>query len=52
VSTEKLSKPGFKLNPVQVAKESGKPMVIELPPESITLITTLRLEADEPGIME
>lgn len=52
VTADRVSVPGYKPVPVPVVRETGKPMIIELPPESITLVTTLRLEADEPGIME
>ncbi len=44
--------PGFKLNPAAIEHMEKQPRTIILPPESISLVTTIALKSDDRGIIE
>jgi hypothetical protein len=47
-----VTKPDFQLNPTAVEHTEKQPRMIVIPPESISLITTLELKSKDKGIIE
>jgi hypothetical protein len=44
--------PGFRLNPKAVEHTAKQPRILILPPESISLVTTMELKSDDWGLTE
>jgi hypothetical protein len=52
VTEMQVMTPGFQLEPVSIQHMENQPRIIILPPESISLVTTLELKSGDWGIIE